>query len=461
MAKDLDFYFITDLHHYSRELGTEGKAFERISGKDEKCLSDTGDIIDAYFDMLIADKDTEIILVGGDVSYDGAMESHRELVPRFRRLKDAGKRVFVITATHDYYVEGNQTGHAMKCAGGELVPATRTSREELIDLYGEFGMDEAISIHKESHSYCVKLQDGYRLLCLNDDGDRVFCGYSEDQIRWIDEQIDSAKEAGDYIFGMTHHPSLPPSAIYPAFSARDMLGDWDKTTTHLADKGLKFMFTGHTHMMNIGRKVTENGNEYYDINTPSMVGYPTAIRKVKIDDEKVDIKSVSIESFGDGVGKEDIQAYFRENFQFFINDILDSAAYNYDHLAKDLSTSFSMTPEKMNKLKPLLHPLGKSMQKLTFKKMGRLLCIRSKVDKSIEDRLLKDFLLEVISNVFYGNEPYYPDTPEYKAVDAAINRAKGLLRFKRNKEELYDMMDLVLRTLYNEEPEDWEGVFER
>ncbi len=50
---DLKFYQITDLHHYALELGTEGKAFDKICLSDQKCLAETGAMIDAYFDKII------------------------------------------------------------------------------------------------------------------------------------------------------------------------------------------------------------------------------------------------------------------------------------------------------------------------------------------------------------------------------------------------------------------------
>ena len=76
-----------------------------------------------------------------------------------------------------------------------------------------------------------------------------------------------AHEAGDEVLAMTHHPVLPPSPIYPLFSRRDMLGDFEHTSTVLADAGVQFIFTGHTHMQNIAVKTTEKGNTIYDINT--------------------------------------------------------------------------------------------------------------------------------------------------------------------------------------------------
>lgn len=459
---DLNFYQITDLHHYALELGTEGKAFEWICLSDQKCLAETGAIIDAYFDKIIEDKETNIVLITGDVTCNGAKESHFDLIPKLQRLQQAGKKIYLTTGTHDYYMEnGNGTGKAEKCVGDELLTATRTERDELLDIYHDFGLSEAISVHKPSHSYCVQLQEGYRLLCLNDDGDEFFCGYYDDCLEWIKEQIDEAKAAGDYIFAVTHHPVLPPSPIYPHFSLRDMLGDYEKTSEFLADNGVKFIFTGHTHMMNIAKMTTAKGNDLYDINTASVVGYPTAMRKVKMTDTQVIVDSVKIDDFAwDRKGKS-VDEYLKATFLQFLNAIFDSMAYDIPMLAK-LSTSFSMTPEMVYKAKPILVPFGKFLQKATFGTIGKIFAISKYIDKSIKNRNVKDFLLEVVTNVFRGDEPYTPNTPEYKAVEALINkRIKKIVKLKKGSENIIKILDVVLEVLYDAPPSDWQGVFEK
>ena len=88
----------------------------------------------------------------------------------------------------------------------------RVSREELWDMYYEFGPNEAIAQIERYMSYVVQLAPGYRLLCLNDDGNgKDFCGYDKAQLEWILEQIKSAEQDGEFLFAMTHHPVLPPS----------------------------------------------------------------------------------------------------------------------------------------------------------------------------------------------------------------------------------------------------------
>ena len=91
MAESLKFYLVTDLHHYAPTLGTSGKAYEIWNNKEQKCLAETGAIIDAAFSKLIDDKDTNIVLIAGDLTSTGAMESQLDFLPKLRRLKEAGK----------------------------------------------------------------------------------------------------------------------------------------------------------------------------------------------------------------------------------------------------------------------------------------------------------------------------------------------------------------------------------
>lgn len=459
MNGELKFILITDLHYYDPALGISGKAYDELSGTDMKCLAESGAIIDAYFDKIAKDKDFDIVLIAGDLSCNGAKESHTGLLPKLRRLKEAGKRVFLITATHDYYLEGNGTGCAERCDGDRLSHATRTGREELVDLYREFGLDEAISFHPESHSYCVSLCGGYRLLCLNDDGDKIFCGYSESQLEWIDSMIKEAHKAGDYIFAMTHHPVLPPSPIYPLFSRRDMLGDYEKTACFLADRGVKFIFTGHTHMQNIARYTTPAGNDFYDINTACLVGYPSVMRRVVMTGSEVKITSDTVTGIDWDLKGMTFEEYTKSQFSHLLNDIFDSLANDYDRFANVLAPGFSKTPEEMYKMKFLLYPFGKLLNSITLGGLGRLLFVSGSVDKSIRKVKLKDFILSIIQNIYYGDEPYTPDTAEYKAFCAAAGRAKGLLKLKKGTEDIAKIIDVIRDgVLYDAAPPDWNAV---
>lgn len=98
----LRFYQITDLHYYpARELNVRGKAWEKRALYDQRCVAESEAIIDAVFAKLAGDRETEIVLVTGDVVCDGELAGHISLAEKLKKLKDAGKRIFLITASHD------------------------------------------------------------------------------------------------------------------------------------------------------------------------------------------------------------------------------------------------------------------------------------------------------------------------------------------------------------------------
>lgn len=97
--------FIADTHHYSKTLGTTGKAYELRSGSDQKCLAETDEIIDSAFSQ-IGDSDTDAVFILGDVTNDGEMVSHLEFREKLYSLQKK-KDVYIITATHDWCCDEN------------------------------------------------------------------------------------------------------------------------------------------------------------------------------------------------------------------------------------------------------------------------------------------------------------------------------------------------------------------
>lgn len=162
----LKIQVITDTHYYSRKVGTSGKAYEKAESKSQMVIKDSDLVLKAGFDMLCKDNSTDIVLLSGDTTHNGELDSHAEFIEMLRDLKKRGKRVYVITATHDFRDGGVTDGYV----GDEAVdyPAVE-DRHDLWDMYYEFGPNEAISYHKESMSYVVQLAPGYRLFALNDD----------------------------------------------------------------------------------------------------------------------------------------------------------------------------------------------------------------------------------------------------------------------------------------------------
>ena len=158
-----------------------------------------------------------------------------------RDLKKRGKRVYVITATHDFRDGGVADGYD----GDETikVPAVE-NRHDLWDMYYEFGPNEAIAPFEKSLCYVVQLAPGYRLFALNDDtNDKKEgrgSGYSDECIQWILEQLKDAYDNDQYVIAMTHHPMIAPSPFYAIIGKGDMQRNHEITREIFADHGHMF-----------------------------------------------------------------------------------------------------------------------------------------------------------------------------------------------------------------------------
>ena len=86
----LKLTFISDTHHYSKTLGTTGRQYFLRSGSDQKCLAETGEIIDSAFDK-IAKSDTDAVMIIGDVTNDGEKISHIEFKEKLENLASTSR----------------------------------------------------------------------------------------------------------------------------------------------------------------------------------------------------------------------------------------------------------------------------------------------------------------------------------------------------------------------------------
>lgn len=431
----LKIQVITDTHYYSRKVGTSGKAYEKAESKSQMVIKDSDLVIKAGFDLLCNDTSTDIVLLSGDTTHNGELDSHSEFIEMLRDLKKRGKRVYVITATHDFRDGGVTDGYV----GDEAVkvPAVE-DRHDLWDMYYEFGPNEAISTHKESMSYVVQLAPGYRLFALNDDtnykpeGQRG-SGFSDDCMNWILEQLEDARKNDQYVIAMTHHPMIAPSPFYAIIGKGDMQRNHETTREVFADAGLHCMITGHTHVHDISSIVSKKGNVFYDVACGALIGCPPVMRNITFDpkNNKIDVDTVVIKDVpGLDTNGKPFDEYMKGFFFGMIAEVVWAMGNDIDRLA-EMTPAFSIPGEKVKKLAWLIKPIGKFLNKLTFKKIWRLCKKESGLKKAdiadIADNKVVDFILELVQNLYCGDSPYGPETREYKLTCAVLNVVDSFL----------------------------------
>ncbi len=410
--KPLKVNIISDIHYYAREMGCAGKAFDKANVTNSNEMYYSREILEALMKQL-AEDDPDIVLVSGDTTCKAEKPAHEGIIKLLRELKEKGKRVYVITATHDF----NDNGMTYFYEGDERRQVPGTKREELLEMYREFGPDEAISVHKDSMSFVVQLCDGYRLFALNDDRNhKGASGFSDDCFEWITEQIEDAKKNGQFIIPMTHHPMLSPSPFYKIIGGGNIMGEAEKRIDEFTEMGLHYMFTGHTHMQDISYKYTDAGKIFYDITTAGAVGYPATYRQAVFmpAEGKIDVKSVDVDC---EIGGRKVKDHLEDKFFGMIRRVIAKAGSDIPEFAR-MATSFSVKEELIYKIGWIIKPFAKLLNKLTIGKLAPLCKKESGLKKadwqSIKDESVVNFIVSLVANLYGGDSPYSPDTAYYK-----------------------------------------------
>ncbi|MDR0531737.1 MAG: metallophosphoesterase [Oscillospiraceae bacterium] len=427
----LKFHLVTDTHYYNYEKHGFSNHLDQVT------VNESGAIIDAIFDKLLADASTDLVLIAGDLVTGGDRVSHEAFLQKLRRLQLGGKRVFVITASHDYKCEAY---------GGVPRNAEHICRAELFDFYYEFGFRQAIARYApDPLSYVAQLAPGYRVLCLNGDLHRQEA--DDGHYLWAAEQIAKAKAEGQMMFGMHHYPVLPPSPIYPILAPND--GLHADVAAFLANAGLRFVFTGHTHMQNIARMATPEGGLLYDINTGAAVGCGAPFRTVVIDDETMRVTTETIHDFDWDLRGKSVKQYLDDNFDKMLRSIFEAADKDVEEMLDILDSEFRVNKAALLKFKPLLVLFGKFLYRLTFGGAARLLCC--KIPPEMRHVRVKDFIMEAVRSIYAGDEPYSRTTPQGAAAWAITGRLDALAKPLLKKADLpfENLQSFVASLLYD------------
>ena len=430
------FYLLTDSHYVSKKNWVEGKPITFRERSDQIALKATPEILDTFIDKIIADSETDTVLFTGDNVNNCDMNSHYEFRERLERLVNAGKKVYVIYATHDYSGSGEDNNRFSGCRYTETgtEPVESMKKGGLYEFYCDYRPKQALSVHRESGSYSVKLGDRVRLIAIVDNGDGGgYCGLFEDGVEWLKNEIKAAENDGDYVLLATHHPVLPPWEIYRHVADHEMYGGYRELWKIMCENGVRVIFTGHTHIQNIRKYTDDNGNWFVDVSTVALANSAGKMRKVTVDAEsgECNVTSIGIDKLN-GLDTGGLSAYeylYPLNFPGIWEKLIPLAASDYDEFL-NLAEGY-LPDDKLRKYKALVKLTSKKAIKMkmsTVAKLGKSWRAMSPTQKQqLKSIKLTDTVFEILRHIFTGNAPFTPDTVEYKALDGLIARADRLV----------------------------------
>ena len=445
--KELRFFVITDTHFFKNALGAYGKEYEEFMDYEQKCFAETEAINRAVFQYLAESDEADIVLIAGDLSFDGEKESHKSFSQLLRDFQQkSGKRVYVVTAGHDV----NCRTHAYTDAG--VYTPEGTDFSNLYDLYREFGYDSALVFDREHLSYVADLSEDVRLLVLcNDTADTPHGAYSDAFLQWIEAQAKQAQADGKMMVAMEHYPVL---AGQPLFA---LIGDSRQENSEalirtLADNGVQLMFTGHMHNQSINAVRTERGNLFYDVCTGSVIGHPSFIRLVRVQDKKtVEIRSIPTPAFAWDTKGLSCEAYMKAQFDRMIRTYLSSMENDTERFLGRLR--IKSTPGTVH----FFRFAGRKLANMTIGQVARLLFV--KADASIRSDSFTEFSIRLVRSVFEGNQPFVEGTPYGDLLLRVFRRVRPFIKKIRGTQgETLDFYETMKHTVGNYGIDDYNAV---
>mgnify|MGYP003303752614 CR=1 FL=1 len=211
-----------------------------------------------YFDAFLAEvilKKPEVLILSGDITLNGSLKSHEEIVHKLQSVEEAGIDVLVIPGNHDVNsVAGDYTPE-------EPIVVESAVSEDFMKLYENYGPSEAISRDKDTFSYMYEISPNLRILML--DTNSLGKGFvPDDTLAWMEIQLQAAKRARADVIAVSHQNLHIHNELlyfsYQLYNADELLTLYEKYN-------VKLSLSGHVHVQSIVSEDTTPGTTIPEI----------------------------------------------------------------------------------------------------------------------------------------------------------------------------------------------------
>ncbi len=250
----------SDLHYIAPELTDGGPGYQQtLKNGDSKFMPYVEEITDAFLDEVLADP-PDVVLLTGDLTFNGAEISHRRLAGKLQRLEDAGIPVLVLPGNHDVYNE-----NAALYRGGSFERVPFADSESFAGIYRDFGPGEALSADSDSLSYVWQLNEQVWIMMLDENTAHDFCGLSDRSFQWIEAQLQKAREEGRFVLVAGHQNVFQHSIFRGGY----VIQEAQRLQELLRRYGVPLCLSGHLHTQHVQ---SEDG--LTEIATSALCSYP-------------------------------------------------------------------------------------------------------------------------------------------------------------------------------------------
>jgi len=279
---------VSDTHLLAPALITPGAAIDAADAADLKMMALSDEIMSAITDSLLA-LHPSLVLITGDLTYNGERASHERMAGYLHRLSQQGITALVIPGNHDV-----NAPYAASYEGDQKHATATVTRDEFAKIYRDFGYGTHSRRDPSSLSYCCEPLDGVVVIGIDSNLDELNTltsrGDSADTyhnggrvkpqtLQWVLEQAREARQAGKRVIAMMHHHLVPHFDKEERLLRNYIVEDNADMAQQLLDAGIHVIFTGHLHVTDAARVANAAGTDsLVEVATGSAITYPFAMR---------------------------------------------------------------------------------------------------------------------------------------------------------------------------------------
>ena len=200
---DKKIYTLSDIHVMSPLLldSPDNLAWQEYLADSKIMMDYSIPVFDKLCSQIITDK-PDLLLIVGDMTKDGEIESHEYVINKLTEIESAGIPVFVIPGNHDRGWQPNA-----KIYRNNIAEDTKyTSMSRFSNYYKDFGYGEGSELHGTTLTYATEIWPGLTLIGI-DSGQTATV--DEDAVTWACAKAKEAKDKGQQVIAMMHHALLP------------------------------------------------------------------------------------------------------------------------------------------------------------------------------------------------------------------------------------------------------------
>lgn len=286
-AEPVSMIIASDMHYLSPDY--RGEYF-----KDPSAIFD-GKLIHyspEYFDAFLAEvmkKQPEVLILSGDITLNGSIKSHEEVIEKLTAVQESGIDVLVIPGNHDVHSTAGDYTPA------EPVVVESASAEDFMKMYENFGPAQALRRDTNTFSYIYEVSPYLRLLMI-DTNCLGKCFVQDDTLTWIETELKAAQSAGADVIAVTHQNLHIHNELlyfgYQLYNADELLALYEKYD-------VKLNLSGHIHVQSIVSNSTEPETTIPEVAVGSLAICETPYGELTYNNKEISYKTT----------KTDVSAY--------------------------------------------------------------------------------------------------------------------------------------------------------